>query len=128
MSRDGVQTCEATLPPIDTALLHSRCMGNQSFALALLAELEATGAHRVDAIGRHASEGKIKDAADVAHALRGAAAILGATVLQGIATDIEVAGHSGEMDCVLKKVDELRREWERCAAFIPVVRANATRR
>jgi HPt (histidine-containing phosphotransfer) domain-containing protein len=103
-------------------------MGNLSFATALLAELETSGTQRVDAIVRHMAGGQIKEAAEIAHSLRGAAAIIGATVLQRIATEIELAGHNGETSHVTNLVDELRREWERCRAYIPVVRDSALAR
>lgn len=127
MAHDSVQTCDAPSPPIDAGRLLARCMGNRAFALAILAELETSGSQRVEAIARYAAQAQFKDAAEVAHSLRGAAAIISARALQGIATEIEMAGHSGETSLVVTKAEELRREWERCAAYIPVVRANALR-
>ena len=81
--RDRLQSAAATVPPIDSEVLFSRCMGNVSFAFTLLSELDANGKQQVDAIVRYVANDEPHAAAEVAHSLKGAAAIIGAEPLRG---------------------------------------------
>jgi HPt (histidine-containing phosphotransfer) domain-containing protein len=88
--------CETVAPPIDANILLAHCMGNVSLAVTLLGELEANGKQQVDAIGRQVANDDPYAAAEAAHALKGAAAIIGAEPLRGKAAEIEAAGRDGE--------------------------------
>ncbi|MEX2188367.1 MAG: Hpt domain-containing protein [Pirellulales bacterium] len=110
-------------PPIDTSILLGRCMGNISFAATLLNELEANGPQQVDALFRQVANDELYAAAEVAHSLKGAAAIVGAEPLRSKAAEVEAASEECDASRLLDAVNDLRREMDRCLAFIPTVRA-----
>lgn len=126
--RHPLQNAAATAPPIDSEVLFSRCMGNVSFAIALLGELEANGKQQVDAIVLHATSDEPHAAAEAAHSLKGAAAIIGAEPLRGKAAEIEAAGHDGETFLLWDMVHDLRSEMDRCLTYIPILRTDLQRR
>ena len=126
--RHRLQNIATTALPIDTGVLFSNCMGNVSFALTLLDELEAHGKQQVDAIVLYATRDEAHAAAEAAHSLKGAAAIIGAESLRGIAAEIEAAGHAGETSLLLDLVLDLRSEMDRCLVYIPTVRTERQRR
>jgi len=115
---------DASTSPVDTQSLLARCLGNLSFALSLLSELEATGAERVEEIARFAARAQFAAAADAAHALKGAVAIVGAEPLRQLAAQIEAAGRAGAGEQLGKLVQQLGDEMQRCLEFIPAFRAN----
>ena len=126
-NQTGCLIADGDSPPIDTAILFSRCMGNVSFSLSLLAELEATGNQLVDGIVLRATSDEFGEVAETAHSLKGAAAILGAERLRWIAEEIETASR-GEVDPHLPQlIQELRSEMSRCLAYIPMVRLDSQR-
>lgn len=125
--RHALETASASAPPIDSEVLFARCMGNVSFALALLGELEASGKQQVDAIVLHATSDEPHAVAEAAHALKGAAAIIGAESLRGKAAEIEAAGHEGDTSLLLEIVHDLRGEMDRCLTYIPILRADLQR-
>lgn len=102
-------------------------MGNASFALALLAELDASGKPQVDAVVLHAIIGQPDLAAEAAHSLNGAAAIIGAEALRRIAIEIEAAGRAGDASLLLDLLPDLRSEMDRCLTYIPTLRAKIQR-
>ena len=128
LDRQRLQNAAATAPPIDTEVLFSRCMGNVSFALTLLGELEANGKQQVDAIGQHVANNDPHAAAEAAHSLKGAAAIIGAESLRGMAAEIEAAGRDGDTSLLLDMVHDLCSEMDRCLAYVPTIRAETQRR
>jgi len=103
-------------------------MGNVSFALALLEELEASGKQHVEAIVLHATSDEPHAVAEAAHSLKGAAAIIGAEPLRGKAAEIEAASHDGENSLLLDLVHDLRGEMDRCLTYIPILRSDLRER
>ena len=126
--RRRLQDAVTTAPPIDSEVLSSHCMGNVSFALALLGELETSGKQHVDAIVLHATSDEPHAAAEAAHSLKGAAAIIGAEPLREKAAEIEAAGHDGETSLLFDMVHDLRGEMDRCLTYIPILRTDLQRR
>ena len=111
-------------PPIDRDALLSSCMKNVSFALSLVAELEASGREQVDSIVRLVSNGQAELAAEAAHSLKGAAAIIGASALSETAARLDAAA-DGEEDCAeLGVAHALRDEMLRCLDYLPRLRAD----
>lgn len=123
-----LQDVVATGTPIDLDVLFSRCMGNASFALALLSELESSGKQHVDAIVLHTTSDEPHAAAEAAHSLKGAAAIIGAESVRKIASEIEAAGRAGEISLLPDMVHELRGEMDRCLTYIPTLLTDLQRR
>jgi len=126
--RHRLQEKVTTAPPIDSEVLFSRCMGDVPFALALLDELETSGMQHVEAIFLHASSDSPRAAAESAHSLKGAAAIIGAEPLRRKAADIEAAGHTGRTSLLMTMVSDLHAEMDRCLTFIPMLRTDLQRR
>ncbi len=112
------ETCTA----INTDVLFLNCMGSVSFALTLLDELEASGKVQVETIAKHAAEADCDATVEAAHSLKGAAGILGATVLQSLAAKIESAGKSADIESIALHVGGIRQEMARCLSQIPVIR------
>ena len=105
-------------PAIDIGALMSRCLGDASFADILLKEIESTGQQQVDAINHFVKAGDLKNAAEKLHALKGAAAIIGANALSATASDAETAGHDGKTEELSEMVQCLRAEMTRCLSYI----------
>ncbi len=113
---DMVPNC---LPPIDAPALMARCLGNAAFAESLLHELQNTGMECVEQIARLAEAGDASAAAETAHALKGAAGIIAAEGLRCLAERIEAAGNEKDLEDIVRLVEPLREEMQRCARFVP---------
>jgi Amt family ammonium transporter len=128
LTPDHPPTDAAHSPPINTEVLLARCMGNVSFALVLLSELEANGRKQVEVIMEHAAKNEWEAAAEAAHSLKGAAAILGAEPLRAAAAEIEATARCGEVSRLTDIVHDMSSEMDRCMAYIPILRTAAERR
>jgi HPt (histidine-containing phosphotransfer) domain-containing protein len=82
----------------------------------------------VDELHRYAASGDPLAAAEVAHSLKGAAAIIGAEPLRRKAATMEAIGRAGEKSLLLAMVHELRCEMDRCLAAVPSLRTDMQRR
>ncbi|MCA9133510.1 MAG: Hpt domain-containing protein [Planctomycetales bacterium] len=109
-------------PPIDVDMLLFHCMGDDEFALSLLAELEVSGQQHLEKIEVLTAAQRATDTAAVAHALKGAAAIIGAEPLRGLAAQLQSMGESQELQAVATLVDKLRIEMARCVTHIGIIR------
>lgn len=103
---------------IDTEVLDKRCMGNASFAQMLLSEMLADGNRQVDAIVQQLETGDLLAAAEAAHALKGAAGIIGANMLREKAALLEMAGREEQLEIALETLGDLRNEMDRCLTRI----------
>lgn len=110
---------------IDTEVLLKRCMGKVSFALMLLRELEASGMKQVERIDQHVAAADCAGAAMAAHALKGAASIIGAESLRSVAAEIEAVGNAGEFESIPSLVNNLREQMRACLVQIPLIREQA---
>ena len=86
--------------------------------MALLSELQSSARHQVAQIGCHLAKGQAHAAAEVAHSLKGAAAIVGALPLSRLAAEVEAAGHAGDLAKVQILSAKLSNELARCLAEI----------
>lgn len=119
---------DSLIYPIDTDALLARCMGNLAFAQSLLTELESTGTDRVEEIRRFAATGDCNSAAEAAHSLKGAAAIMGAEPIRNLAAEIEALGRAGVKTQLTELADQLGKEMKICLDFIPKFNAKPTGR
>jgi HPt (histidine-containing phosphotransfer) domain-containing protein len=115
-------------PPIEGEAFFSRCMGSFSLAEAYLDDLETHLPRWVDELLLQAGRGQTDDAADVAHSVKGAAAILGAEALREMAAKVEASGRAGDAPRLAGLAQELSHEADRCRAYAPALRAEARRR
>jgi HPt (histidine-containing phosphotransfer) domain-containing protein len=105
----------STLTSIDVQTVLERCMGCVEFAESLLVDFEVSSRQRAAEIARLAVHRRWADLADAAHALKGAAAIVGAERLRALAAAAEQAGRSGELCRTSQVVEELYQEVQSCA-------------
>ncbi|HUG68023.1 MAG TPA: Hpt domain-containing protein [Pirellulaceae bacterium] len=117
-SQAGGASATAT---IDTEALLKRCMGKVSFALMLLRELEASGMKHVERIDQHVAVADCAGAAMAAHALKGAASIIGAESLRSLAAEIEAVGNAGDLESIPALVNDLREQMRACLVQIPLI-------
>jgi len=124
MGDEKTESVSATTKPIDLATLFSRCMGNVSFALALLDELETSVPQQIDKLVVHANSDQPIAVAETAHSLKGAAGIIGADPLRKKAAEIEMAARAGGNVPLEKMIHELQSELDRCLDYIPILRTD----
>lgn len=108
-------------PPIDSVVLFERCLGDIEFMNSLLIELSTTGPNRVAEITRHVERNEVAEATNAAHALKGAAALLGAEPIRKLTSVIETMGRMGSLEGVHEMVMALQLEMDRCLKFIPTI-------
>ena len=113
-------------PPIAAAVLLDRCLGDLEFMDSLLDELTITGPRRVAEIASCAEQDDSLETANAAHALKGAAAVLGAGPVLRLTTTIEDRCREGTLDEIPAMIEDLKREMNRCIEFIPTVRTSAS--
>jgi CheY-like chemotaxis protein len=114
--------------PVDIDDFLSRCMGDLETALLLLEEFERQAATDVQEIKRHVDAGDCQATAQVAHALKGAAGILSARALCGVAFKLEQMGRSGRLASEKQLLAQLDVELRRCVGYLPAVRAAIAKR
>ena len=113
-------------PPIDTAALMARCMGNLEFAMVLLADFEDELPTSVGRIVEHVASGDARETAEAAHFLKGAAGTMEARPLRALAAEIELAGREGDLARAASLVEQLHEETQRCLQFIPDLQAQTS--
>jgi chemotaxis protein histidine kinase CheA len=106
-------TPQGSSPPLATAELLERCMGNPGVALLVL---DLPEIERLTAAG---------DAAQVArtcHSLKGAAGAVASDSIQRIAAELETLAKQSRLDSIAQQVASLRTEVERVLAYLPAAR------
>ncbi len=109
-------------PSIDANVLLSRCMGDTSFALELLSEMEVSGKRQMELAVRQALSGNLSGMAAAAHALKGAAGIIGAEPLREITAQLENAGMGNDSSRVDSLLQDLQSEMAQCLKQIHQLR------
>lgn len=112
-------------PPLDVPSLLDRCMGSVELLDSLLTELESSGSEQVDGIAEFLTQQDCQQTADAAHALKGAAGILGAESIRDLAASLEKSGRSGTLEGLDAAIVDLKFEMNRCLKFIPTARQKA---
>lgn len=110
------------VPPIDRQGLISRCLGSSSFALSLLDEFASASRQLVDEISARVSADDCDGVAESAHAIKGAAAIIGATTVRQAALEIELSARAGDRQQLAEQLHCLQRHLDRCHAELPRLR------
>jgi ammonium transporter, Amt family len=109
--------------PIDVAALLDRCVGDAEFVQLMLEKFRSTSVTMLNTISQAVDAGDAKQMGWYAHNIKGAAANLSAESVRSIAGRLEELGHRGEMEQAEEILSELKREMERCVAYIPTVNA-----
>jgi HPt (histidine-containing phosphotransfer) domain-containing protein len=105
-----------TVSPIDTAVLDRlrRLQGGTDDLIAKLSEIFArvTG-RRLEELGDAVRRGDAPAVVQLAHAIKGSAANLGAQIVAQICADIETRAEAADLSSASAQLDELRREFAR---------------
>ncbi|XZE19837.1 PAS domain S-box protein [Pirellulaceae bacterium SH449] len=121
---DGVCTVESDStedsdqrPINQVAFLEERCLGDLDFAISLLESFANTCAQRTDEIRRAVETRDPQSAGAAAHSLKGCAGIVYAEKLVQLASQIESAGHVGDLQEIADQLDDLLKESSNCLGF-----------
>jgi Amt family ammonium transporter len=118
----------ATIQPINSEALVERCLGDLDLMDSLLNELVIIGPKRVAQITEFAERGNHIEAANAAHAFKGAAGLLEAKSIYRLTSEIETLARSGNLEGLNERIVELQIETESCMQFIPTVRQFVSQR
>jgi HPt (histidine-containing phosphotransfer) domain-containing protein len=103
---------------IDLPTLVSRCLGKIEFVHLILNEFQSSVPQQVlnlSSLAHRADAGAIRKSA---HSLKGTAATMAAAGLQELAADLETAAAAADWNRMLRDIEGLTRETERCLAEI----------
>ena len=103
--------------PIDLAVAMRYLGGDRRLLLELVGIFLDDGPKRLDSLRVAMSVSDVRQIEQVAHSLRGSAAILGATELQSAAVALEDAAHDGHAESGPQMVARIASELERAIAF-----------
>jgi HPt (histidine-containing phosphotransfer) domain-containing protein len=103
--------------PIDLAVAMRYLGGDRRLLVELVGIFLDDGPKRLDSLRVALSASDVRQIEQVAHSLRGSAAILGATDLQSAAVALEDAAHDGHAENGPQMVARIASELERAIAF-----------
>ena len=103
--------------PVDLAVAMRWLGGDRRLLSELVGIFVDDGPKRIQAIRAALIASDVREVEHVAHSLKGAAAILGATRLQTAALALEDAAHDGHTENGSDLVAEIARELDRVMAF-----------
>ena len=110
--------------PINRDMFFKQCMGNVSFAAALLEEFQKSSQSRLDAFNTALRDRNSTAIASEAHALKGIAGILTANVLAETCCNMELAVADGDWEYLHNLAHKLFREVRQIIDLIPTIRAS----
>ena len=102
------------LPPIARDRLISGCWNQPQFVMSLMNEFVTSSRDQLSRLTVLVRKRKYSEIAEVAHALRGAAEILCAAPMSGIAADLETAAKAADLPETRRMVELLQIELDRC--------------
>jgi ammonium transporter, Amt family len=105
--------------PLNVGELCARCMNNVEFTQRILLKFQDRVAEDLACLTRTITDGKMDEAARLAHSLKGSAANLAAPAVRSVAAEIETLSRAGDAAQVEEALRRLRAEVERCLAYIP---------
>jgi two-component system, sensor histidine kinase and response regulator len=107
----------ATEKPVDLAVAMRWLGGDQALLRELVGIFVDDGPKRLVALREAMTASDVQQLEQVAHSLKGSAAILGASRLQESALALEEAAHHGRAENGVDLVADIAREIERVLAF-----------
>lgn len=119
--RADVSAPDVTDPPFDIEAVFELCLGQAAFAASLIHSFQQDSEAHLVTLREHALQANGKKVSNVAHALKGSAAIVSAGEVRRLAAEIQTAGDKGHLEEVRRLVDPLAREIRRCRHYLPVV-------
>jgi HPt (histidine-containing phosphotransfer) domain-containing protein len=115
-------TPQGSSPPLATAELLERCMGNPGVALLVLEKFEKQLHNDLPEIERLTAAGDAAQVARTCHSLKGAAGAVASDSIQRIAAELETLAKQSRLDSIAQQVASLRTEVERVLAYLPAAR------
>lgn len=109
--------------PIDTAALLRRCMGNVKVVGMILDRFERQAGEDFTAIADRMRTAHHHEASQLAHGLKGAAAMMAATGLANALAGIEAAALSASETQADSLLQNTKAELDACLAYLPTARA-----
>ena len=109
--------------PLSLSELSDRCMGSAAVATLVLDKFDEQLTADVETIQECLAAGDAQQIARVAHALKGAAGAVAASVLRDLAAEIESLARKEEIESITRELALLRSEVDRCLAYLPAARA-----
>lgn len=119
--RADALAADVTDPPFDVDAVFELCLGQAAFAASLIHSFQQDSEAHLLTLREHACQANGKKASNVAHALKGSAAIVSAGEVRRLAAEIQTAGEEGHLEEVRRLIDPLAREIRRCRDYLPVV-------
>jgi signal transduction histidine kinase/DNA-binding response OmpR family regulator/HPt (histidine-containing phosphotransfer) domain-containing protein len=114
---------EGTGPVLDVEALLSRCGGDRNIAERLIGMFQKRVPQDLTQIAASIEGGDAPRTANLAHALKGAAATLSAEGLRKAAGRLQLAGNAADPEDALGCLSQLRQQWERLSASLPTILA-----
>ncbi|HEV8603749.1 MAG TPA: response regulator [Tepidisphaeraceae bacterium] len=111
----------ASSTPLNAAELLHLCRGRQDFAEKVLAKFRTQSVEILEALVLGLKEKNAELTIRSAHSLKGMAGTVSAEPLRKAAADAEEKSRSGDWSGVERQLEHVRRELDRCLAFIPTV-------
>jgi signal transduction histidine kinase/CheY-like chemotaxis protein/HPt (histidine-containing phosphotransfer) domain-containing protein len=113
------------LPPISIDALLEQCSHNAAVISRVIDKFEQQARHDIEQLQTCVAAGDGPQAASLAHALKGAASIVGASPVATAAAALEQLARDARLSELEPALAQLRREIDRCIAALPGVRAAA---
>ena len=110
--------------PINRSELLQRCLGRESLAAKLLDKFSQQLPQQVQQITEAVRQGSAAQAAQLAHALKGAAANLAAEPVRQAAAELEGLLRAGKLSQAAAPLAKVQQEVRRCLEHLPVVQAS----
>ncbi len=105
--------------PIDLPSMLQRCGTNQAFVAKMLQKFSQQSAQSVQKLLEAVRGGNAGEARQVAHGLKGTAALVSAERVRALAADLEALAAANHLDAAERALEQLCREVDACSAFIP---------
>jgi PAS domain S-box-containing protein len=106
-------------PPIDLPSVLQRCGSNQAFVAKMLQKFADQSGESFEKLQSAVQEGDAAGVGQLAHGLKGTAAMLSAERVRALAAELEALAAADHLDVAERAVEHLRSEIEACADFIP---------
>jgi signal transduction histidine kinase/CheY-like chemotaxis protein/putative methionine-R-sulfoxide reductase with GAF domain len=106
------------LPPVDLEVARRLAGGDEELRAEVAAMFVESSQRHATELSRAIQAGDGRRVTEVAHALKGSAASVGATIVQSLAAGLEALGREGYSDRLAPLADNVARELKRATEFL----------
>jgi CheY-like chemotaxis protein/HPt (histidine-containing phosphotransfer) domain-containing protein len=118
----------STSPAILIDTLLQRCMNNPAIVNTVINKFEKQAQRDLQQLTEQIAAADAAAVARVAHALKGAAAMLAADRVASAAAELEQLGRNQQTDSMQQQLEQLKHQLDECIAYLPQVRTVASER